>query len=49
MVTDETIYTELQLSDQRMGRWTDEDPSLGNVQRWLRARQQTLIHFNHNQ
>ncbi|KAL0942671.1 uncharacterized protein CTRU02_200557 [Colletotrichum truncatum] len=39
MITDETIYSELQASDRSMGRWTAEDPSLRSVQRWLRARQ----------
>ncbi|ROT41412.1 hypothetical protein SODALDRAFT_322546 [Sodiomyces alkalinus F11] len=38
MITDEVVYHELQISDQTMGRWTDEDPSLRSVQRWLRAR-----------
>ncbi|KAM9876494.1 hypothetical protein VDGL01_09447 [Verticillium dahliae] len=38
-ITDEAIYTELRASDQVMGRWTAEDPSLRGVQRWLRARQ----------
>jgi len=38
MVTDESIYNELQASDYNMGRWTAEDPSLRAVQRWLRAR-----------
>ncbi|EEY14396.1 conserved hypothetical protein [Verticillium alfalfae VaMs.102] len=37
-ITDEAIYTELRASDQAMGRWTAEDPSLRGVQRWLRAR-----------
>ncbi|KAF7563022.1 hypothetical protein G7046_g1114 [Stylonectria norvegica] len=39
-VTDEVIYTELQASDQCMGRWTAEDPSLRRVLHWLRARRQ---------
>lgn len=37
-VTDEAIYAELQVSDQAMGRWTAEDPSLRSVQRWVRTR-----------
>ncbi|KAL2758114.1 hypothetical protein ACRALDRAFT_1068537 [Sodiomyces alcalophilus JCM 7366] len=37
-ITDEIVYDELLLSDQAMGRWTAEDPSLRRVQRWLRAR-----------
>lgn len=37
-VTDDTIYAELRASDQTMGRWTAEDPSLRSVQRWIRAR-----------
>ncbi|KAI3326101.1 hypothetical protein HD806DRAFT_434303 [Xylariaceae sp. AK1471] len=41
-VTDEAIYQELQASDNSMGRWTAEDPSLRAVQRWLRARPQTI-------
>ncbi|KAI0407724.1 hypothetical protein F4802DRAFT_524887 [Xylaria palmicola] len=41
-VTDEAIYQELQASDIAMGRWTAEDPSLRAVQRWVRARPQTV-------
>lgn len=37
-VTDEGIYNELKASDQVMGRWTAEDPSLRRVSRWLQAR-----------
>lgn len=37
-ITDETIYSELQVSDQAMGRWTAEDPSLRSIQRWVRTR-----------
>ncbi|KAI1054025.1 hypothetical protein LB507_007259 [Fusarium sp. FIESC RH6] len=37
-VADEIIYNELKASDEQMGRWTAEDPSLRSVQRWLRAR-----------
>ncbi|OBT61957.1 hypothetical protein VE03_08659 [Pseudogymnoascus sp. 23342-1-I1] len=37
-VTDENIYNLMRNSDYTMGRWTDEDPSLRNVQRWLRSR-----------
>ncbi len=37
-ITDESIYGELQMSDQQMGRWTAEDPSMRNVQRWVRSR-----------
>ncbi|KAH7026215.1 uncharacterized protein B0I36DRAFT_365812 [Microdochium trichocladiopsis] len=40
-ITDEIIYTELRASDTQMGRWTDEDPSLRAVQRWVRARPST--------
>ncbi|RYP83569.1 hypothetical protein DL769_001323 [Monosporascus sp. CRB-8-3] len=35
-ITDEAIYTELRASDNSMGRWTAEDPSLQSVQRWIR-------------
>ncbi|KJZ78749.1 hypothetical protein HIM_02140 [Hirsutella minnesotensis 3608] len=38
-ITDEYIYADLAASDQMHGRWTDEDPSLRSVRRWLRARQ----------
>ncbi|KAF4443127.1 hypothetical protein F53441_11560 [Fusarium austroafricanum] len=37
-VVDEVIYSELKASDEGMGRWTAEDPSLRSVLRWLRAR-----------
>lgn len=37
-ITDETIYSELQVSDQAIGRWTAEDPSLRSIQRWVRTR-----------
>ncbi|ELR02821.1 hypothetical protein VC83_08281 [Pseudogymnoascus destructans] len=37
-VTDENIYNLMRNSDYTVGRWTDEDPSLRNVQRWLRSR-----------
>ncbi|KAK4138956.1 hypothetical protein BT67DRAFT_431424 [Trichocladium antarcticum] len=33
-ITDDVIYSELQLSDINLGRWTAEDPSLRAVQRW---------------
>ncbi|KHN94322.1 uncharacterized protein MAM_07851 [Metarhizium album ARSEF 1941] len=39
-ITDESVYNELAASDYARGRWTDEDPSLRSVLRWLRARQQ---------
>ncbi|KAJ6440491.1 hypothetical protein O9K51_06281 [Purpureocillium lavendulum] len=38
-ITDEHVYAELAASDQILGRWTVEDPSLRSVLRWLRARQ----------
>ncbi|KAI1331839.1 hypothetical protein F5Y16DRAFT_359377 [Xylariaceae sp. FL0255] len=41
-ITDEVIYQELQAQDMTMGRWTAEDPSLRAVQRWIRARPQTV-------
>ena len=37
-ITDEVIYSQLRASDQAMGRWTAEDPSLSSIQLWLRAR-----------
>ncbi|KAF4423082.1 hypothetical protein FPRO06_05323 [Fusarium proliferatum] len=37
-IADEVIYAELKASDEGMGRWTAEDPSLRSVLRWLRAR-----------
>ncbi|EFX03262.1 hypothetical protein CMQ_3191 [Grosmannia clavigera kw1407] len=37
-ITDEAVYTELQATDWQMGRWTDEDPPLRAVQRWIRTR-----------
>jgi hypothetical protein len=37
-ITDDYIYSDMRSSDYQMGRWTDEDPSLRHVQRWLRAR-----------
>ncbi|KAJ4423675.1 hypothetical protein N0V82_001698 [Gnomoniopsis sp. IMI 355080] len=37
-ITDQTIYSEFQISDEAMGRWTAEDPSLRAVQRWVRTR-----------
>ncbi|POR38427.1 Uncharacterized protein TPAR_01377 [Tolypocladium paradoxum] len=37
-ITDEFVYAELAASDQILGRWTVEDPSLRGVLRWLRAR-----------
>ncbi|KND86677.1 hypothetical protein TOPH_08699, partial [Tolypocladium ophioglossoides CBS 100239] len=37
-ITDEFVYAELTASDQILGRWTVEDPSLRGVLRWLRAR-----------
>lgn len=37
-ITDEVIYSELQVSDINLGRWTAEDPSLRAVQRWVRTR-----------
>lgn len=36
--TDQEVYAELQASDNAMGRWTAEDPSLRAVLRWLAAR-----------
>ncbi|KAI1167636.1 hypothetical protein F5B18DRAFT_396131 [Nemania serpens] len=41
-ITDESIYQELQDTDISLGRWTAEDPSLRAVQRWVRARPQTI-------
>lgn len=41
-ITDQTVYTELQTSDIAMGRWTAEDPSLRNVQRWVNSRAPAL-------
>ncbi|KAM4066102.1 hypothetical protein HRG_000254 [Hirsutella rhossiliensis] len=38
-ITDEFVYAELATSDQMLGRWTTEDPSLRSVRRWLQARQ----------
>ncbi|PHH70347.1 hypothetical protein CDD83_5464 [Cordyceps sp. RAO-2017] len=38
-ITDEYVYAELGASDQMLGRWTVEDPSLRAVRRWLRDRQ----------
>ncbi|OAQ70685.2 hypothetical protein VFPPC_03120 [Pochonia chlamydosporia 170] len=37
-ITDESVYAELAASDQVLGRWTVEDPSLRSVLRWLRQR-----------
>lgn len=37
-IADQTVYAELQASDQSLGRWTAEDPSLRSVQRWVRTR-----------
>jgi len=37
-ITDDAIYSDLRSSDYQMGRWTLEDPSLRQVQRWVRAR-----------
>lgn len=37
-ITDEAIYSDLRSSDYQLGRWTQEDPSLRNVQRWVRSR-----------
>jgi hypothetical protein len=37
-ITDEDIYNSMRASDYNVGRWTDEDPSLRHVQRWLRSR-----------
>ncbi|KAK3388403.1 hypothetical protein B0T20DRAFT_365209 [Sordaria brevicollis] len=39
-ITDEAVYNELQANDISMGRWIDEDPSLAQVQRWIRSRSQ---------
>ncbi|KAL2111996.1 hypothetical protein VUR80DRAFT_8771 [Thermomyces stellatus] len=36
--TDEKVYAELQTADVAAGRWTEEDPSLRSVLRWLAAR-----------
>ncbi|KAJ8130064.1 hypothetical protein O1611_g3567 [Lasiodiplodia mahajangana] len=41
-ITDASVYQELQATDLSMGRWTAEDPSLRAVQRWVRARPQTV-------
>ncbi|KAI1116366.1 hypothetical protein F5Y14DRAFT_80399 [Nemania sp. NC0429] len=41
-ITDESVYQELQDTDLSLGRWTAEDPSLRAVQRWVRARPQTI-------
>lgn len=38
-INDEFIYNELKSSDDAMGRWTAEDPSVRSVLRWIRARQ----------
>ncbi|PSR98955.1 hypothetical protein BD289DRAFT_361686 [Coniella lustricola] len=37
-ITDDTIYSQLLVSDHSFGRWTAEDPSLRSVQRWVRTR-----------
>lgn len=37
-ITDEDIYNSMRASDYNVGRWTDEDPHLRHVQRWLRSR-----------
>jgi hypothetical protein len=37
-ITDDSIYSDMRSSDYQMGRWTLEDPSLRNIQRWVRAR-----------
>ncbi|TAQ89420.1 hypothetical protein B7494_g2283 [Chlorociboria aeruginascens] len=37
-ITDDSIYSDLRSSDYQLGRWTLEDPSLREVQRWVRAR-----------
>ncbi|KAK3953752.1 hypothetical protein QBC32DRAFT_110623 [Pseudoneurospora amorphoporcata] len=37
-ITDEAVYAELKANDINMGRWTAEDPSLRDVQRWIRSR-----------
>lgn len=39
-ITDEAVYAELQANDINMGRWIEEDPSLRDVQRWIRSRRQ---------
>ncbi|KAI1171495.1 hypothetical protein F4777DRAFT_50930 [Nemania sp. FL0916] len=41
-ITDERVYRDYQASDVSLGRWTAEDPSLRAVQRWVRARPQTI-------
>ncbi|EPE27780.1 hypothetical protein GLAREA_04571 [Glarea lozoyensis ATCC 20868] len=38
-ITDDSIYADMRSSDYQMGRWTQEDPRLRDVQRWVRARQ----------
>lgn len=37
-ITDESIYEDLRTQDYSANRWIDEDPTLREVQRWLRAR-----------
>ncbi|KAH8589427.1 hypothetical protein B0O99DRAFT_692491 [Bisporella sp. PMI_857] len=37
-ITDDSIYSDMRSSDYEMGRWTLEDPSLRQVQRWVRER-----------
>ncbi|KIN06409.1 hypothetical protein OIDMADRAFT_24723 [Oidiodendron maius Zn] len=37
-ITDDSIYSDMRSSDFQLGRWTYEDPSLRQVQRWLRVR-----------
>ncbi|RFU36093.1 hypothetical protein B7463_g186, partial [Scytalidium lignicola] len=37
-VNDDTVYAEMRTSDYQMGCWTLEDPTLRQVQRWIRNR-----------
>jgi len=37
-ITDDSIYSDMRSSDYQMGRWTLEDPSLRQIQRWVRDR-----------
>ncbi|KAH8820957.1 hypothetical protein F5884DRAFT_816620 [Xylogone sp. PMI_703] len=38
-INDDTVYAQMRTSDYQAGRWTLEDPTLRQVQRWLRNRQ----------
>ncbi|PSS27531.1 hypothetical protein M430DRAFT_55038 [Amorphotheca resinae ATCC 22711] len=37
-ITDDSVYADMRNSDYQMGRWTLEDPSLRQIQQWIRAR-----------